>query len=1611
MLRVRMPARLLLLLSLLLLLPSIGVGQEETLERRERTVWLPSDRVTIDRGPVDHLGWGTLEDLYVDLGAGAAVSVFAGNLVLHAPLFVRADAIPDSQLALTHNHLDSDGAPELGPGWTWDLGRFWTPGAWGDRVLVDADGFRDSLFAEAPPTADEVRGAVEDLVHAWRKATPRKERRAVGGDDALRAMLAADPLFFAEMRLRFLGPPPEEVVGAERVWSSSRRGHRTMVDQDDGKVVVDRSDGGREVYSIEGRLERVEPAIGSVLEVVREGSHVKTIRVAGNDRWFVSHDSWGRISAIRSTRGTSATLDYAGNLLWRMETPAGHWHFSYDATGRMTGIDSPRGVLEVEYDPVTGRVSRAAGPRGVLRLGDLSQPGEGAVAVEAWVGEQPISCSWSALDRTRTVEVGERTTEVLFETDRPLPTRVRTVDGSWGFTWNDEGRLLSSVSGDLEARWDRDHEGRTEALYGPGEARADVVRGDAGQLLGWTDPGGRRTGIQLDPDGLPHTIDRPAGLTETVWRSPTGLLRSVSASGGESLELRRDNRGFLRAVESVLSGTAGLHTGPDGQLQRFESPAGLTLELDRPRGGSLETLDDGRASATLDYRSDGLLQAWETGEATTTITRDGDDLPISAGEAWSLQRDALGRVTSLARRGWPAVRLDWTDRGQPEAWSDGARSVSLRRDRTGRVVELEGAAALRLELDRAGRAVGVQRGSASWRLSRDGSGRVTSVTDPVGASTTIQLDPGGRVATISAPQRLRWRLKSDPFGRLTELRGAAAAWTLRYDRAGHPVEFVGPQDVRAELLWDRAGRWRTLVWPSTTDQPGGTLEAGHGPAGPTSVGHVRFATSPDGSFDAWGPTSESGGWQVDRDAAGRATAVGWRRAASGTRGDPRATRRNQLERDSDGRITAAGDWTLRWTNDRLEELGFPDGSSWRQVRDAQGRVRRLESADGATAEVDRDATGDARVLALERGEDSRSWTVDRDSSGRITSVAGSEGLSWRLLRDQLGRVSRWQVNEAWVLRIEPLDGTASGGDDSLADALGVEVDEGPATAGRPSGSRRLELRPGDEALLHLDEVRQSSGALSEVSSPWGTTGGASSPYPGAVLEESPLDPRVVQPRPGAQLDQSPLEPATAPTGVPPSGPADPIAAALDARSQALAWAAATLFSVRGEAFVPAPDGRGSGASATSGWVRVPGEEAGTITWVGPGGGFDALRLPRPGGTWTTPRGWLEYPAPPGSLDPVQVGLPQPPPHPGDAGGVERWWSGLEPHPDERARLPRYAASGPAWSPPRLALLAGDALLPAEAAEAGPGALVPPVPAASRLLPGPPGVIEVTPLTALVLAGDLPPDADAHRRFLSLPGVAWTMGVPGADILRDVAERRFAPTVPPGWRREPVAGLAPGLHGFLSAHGAARQEDRSWELRPAITGLPAGTTDLVPGLCPTLPGAAATLPSQARCTSWDGLADDPLVPGARRREATADDALLLFAATWQTGLPGPLSGWIDRSRVDEAWAVELPSGVRVIVDDRGHVLSADLLGRPARAFGARAAVQAGRTVLHPGLDPTTALLGPTWLPEASDLPESRWGLAPFDPRMPLAATGEPDLPLLRRLVGLPVADPAWRWPSP
>ncbi len=658
------------------------------------------------------------------------------------------------------------------------------------------------------------------------------------------------------------------------------------------------------------------------------------------------------------------------------------------------------------------------------------------------------------------------------------------------------------------------------------------------------------------------------------------------------------------------------------------------------------------------------------------------------------------------------------------------------------------------------------------------------------------------------------------------------------------------------------------------------------------------------------------------------------------------------------------------------ETGGDAPLAWSVRRDGAGRCERLEAPGGHVVSVDHGPDGDARSVSV----DDVAWTFERDGFGRITSVQRGEGVS-SLSRDPLGRAFEQRVQEpggaAFAVRIDPLD-DSHGGDTTLAEALGVMRD-GDASTEHPPGSVRVDVEvDGGGRLVGYDELRTDLGRLDAVRGFWGTTGATA---PGDL--DVSVDPTL--------LEGSGLQPASDAIGDVLGSMLDPA----DASLLPLRWGGERLRSAD-SVLLPSPTGRGVGAAVTGGvgYLRLAGASGGTVTWLGPGASIDGLRLPGPSGSWLTPTGWLGQPTPGGGPDPEVRGALEPAPSAGPAAAVEAWWAGFSPNPDDLAVLPPALAVGArAWTRPRLDQHALAADLPSQEPPTDAGAALPPVPGLDRLLPGRRGGRTVTVLEALALSGDLPASSAAHRLWLDAPS-EWSLWLPGAALLASLAERRATPSSPPASVFGGLAGASPALDGLLTDAGRVWQAsvpDDAPHL--AVRGLPAGTPPLRPGQVGLLPGARESIPGEARAPAIHALSDDPLLPGAHRREVARADGILLALHALSSGGRLATSPWLRPASDREAWLLETPAGTRVVIDGRGQLLSMAARAREGEAWRRLATAHAGRAALHPStpLSELRALEAPAWLPGPSDRPESRWGLAPVDPERPLTALGAPALP--------------------
>ncbi len=1472
---------------ILVVLAASPTAAQDAIESRTEERALDT-AIDLDRGPLDHLGWGTAEDLFVDVGLGAAVSAFAGNLVVNLDPFPRGDAVPGARMALTYNTRDPDGAQELAPGWSWDLGRSWTPGPWGDRILVDGDGFRDSFFASDPPSGEELEEMVDDVISAWRRTTPPAARTRAGGARALRSLLTSDPLVFGEMRLRYLGAP--EPSDGDAPYRSSRRGERWMETRGE-EVVLHRADGGTESYGGGGELRTVDARGYPTVQVVRENGRLVGVDVAGARMYRIDLDSQGRLERVEDAAGRAAEFMYAGPRLHRIQLPRGRVSFQYDDAGRLLVVRAPEGLLAAEYDPVTGRVRRAAGPGGGADIGGVAVEGERVSLRVRTPDGDPVDCSWDGRTRTLETASGDATRRVVFEPSRPLPVTVEDGGRTTTLAWDAAGRIASTERDGRSTRWLRDDSGALTAIVEPSGERVVVGSDSEGRPNAWTDPAGRRTALQYDQRGALRLVRSAGEGDEGIKRSSGGSLLGMERAGDPDVMLRRDARGLLWSADLPFLGTASLRFDDAGRLTRFEGPSGAGVELERRRDGAIVSISDGPSSVALQRDDAGRLTGW-SGAGDVRISRDpsGRAVSVDGDASWDLQRDARGVPTRWTRGSDPTLEIGWDDGLPSRVGRAGGGEVAFEWGSDGRPTRVDTAGVGRLELgrDRAGRVSGVGRGVGRWRIARDRTGLPTSITDASGGIAELARDAAGRVDRLVLPHDVRWSFLHDDGGRLREAVGQTGAWSVLRRPTGLVSAFLTPTRARAEIDWDTRGRVAGVASDAL-----GEVRIVYSTAGPSSVGGTPLRWSADGRLLSWG--EPDAGWAYRRDGAGRVQEVA---VLSADRRNPPPGLR--LEYDGH-RPIRAGEWLAEWGRGGPTSLAR-GAATWTWERDAAGLIRTLTTPSASVA-IRRESVGDVRELAV-TGASTASWVLRRDSSGRVVAAGPPDAPGWALRRDALGRLASW----------------------------GLEVDGGLGLAGELSHRPRARVLtvsvPDADVWFTVEEAWERSGR----------------PVVEAPATEGEMH--------GPALPDDPIAELLATD--------DPLGEALSAPAAALWWAGVPLLDGDGAPVLPSPVDGGPALRADGG-----------------------LRISAHGAT----RRWVDAELGEGPPEPTDAPAAEvPATRAGDAAPVTHWWSGLETAAGDRARLPAgIAGDADAWVSPRRARLARSAGRPAVDAPTGVGVFVPPVPGARRVVPEASVARRVGVVEALVLSGELHPEAQEQRRFLPVAPDAWQVEIVGAEILGDLARRRVDAAEPAWARDDAVVGFAPDGNGVALGRRAALDRAPSFDLTAAVGRLPPGTEDVVPGVRPFVE-PLSNAPSAGRAGALDRLSDESTGAPGIAAGLRDDEAVLLGLRRLLPTSAGVLSGRLEPPVAPELWRVETDLGVAIHLDRRGRLVSIDTQGRLHRSYGEACTAAAGRSLLFDRVDPPPGFDGMPFLPSPGPVLEARWGLAPAEPRLPLDARG-------------------------
>ena len=657
---------------------------------------------------------------------------------------------------------------------------------------------------------------------------------------------------------------------------------------------------------------------------------------------------------------------------YRMATPEGdvvRWLSQGNGTWLPQRAASKHVILE-QINPTTMVATRTDGTEWTFTSGVISGASHGLTRIEDrsgnWVELTYLDGYISEIENSDGSSV--TVTRPMWESNPENPTRITKLTDdvgrevsfgydemgllasvtdvlghTWGFTYYPLNKKLASATDPLDnvyltASYDTQHRVEVyEANAGPWSfsyLSASTAVSDVFTRT-WTYGRDTLSGITTsvtEPTGGTHLLTLDARKNPLSYRPPGAISATTSwVYDTQDRPVSYTPPGLTGAIEfdyDAQENWVDTITGPDGGVTTFERDAAgrVTGETDP---------EDGTWTAT--YAANGDL---------LTLVEPNGNAPGGSGHEWSFSYDGFGNVATATDPTGRVFEFDYTPAG--ELWK--LRRPD-RRDGQGGLIEAE------------------------WVYGRDASGRIVSVTDPLGHTATRTYDAAGRLTDVEGPQGAHHRYTYDARHRLVS--------EARLDGASDPTTTYG---------YDQAGR---LV---TTTLPDGEVWA-------QGYDHSSRLTS---RADPLGRS-----WIYTRNVAGRVTSIKFP-------GD---------------RVVSL---TYSSTTGRLTQRSLPGGRvETFSYEPATGRLATAEvfESGGWAGRLEWDYDLMGRPVRIETAIDdgveelSRELTLSYDANGnRVSLVASPAGESVSYGYDELNRLVSTDstLHEDWTLSYDPDSGYRTG---------------------------------------------------------------------------------------------------------------------------------------------------------------------------------------------------------------------------------------------------------------------------------------------------------------------------------------------------------------------------------------------------------------------------------------------------------------------------------------------------------------------------------------------------------------------------------------------------------
>ncbi len=486
----------------------------------------------------------------------------------------------------------------------------------------------------------------------------------------------------------------------------------------------------------------------------------------------LEHDASGHLVAVTNPLGGTAraTYDAAGRVLSRTNAAGETTTFRYDSLGRVVATTHPDGSEEQWAYDARDRIVAYTDPRGQVTRYTYDANGD-LVGIEDAEG-YTATIAWDSAGRFVSFTDPRGATEsVVYDV---AGRAIRQIDRSGAIT---------EVEYDVA--------GRPVAFVDPNGERWTYEYTADGRFAGIRDPLGQGSTLEYDAQGRPVALmDARGNRTERLFDAQDRLVGVVDA-GGNTTEFIRNAVGEVTEIRA-----------PEGIVSRYEYDAwGNLVSVTDPNGGlwAFEYDLDGRLVASTDPNGNTVRRTLDALGQPVAF-----ELPGALGTI-TVGYDASGNISSQTYGDGTTVSFTYDGRDLRVAGT----GLSLGRDENGAVRESNG---LTMTRDGTGRLTSLTYGAGKTvRYRYDAAGNLLEVSDWLGNTVSFEHDAAGRRTTVTRSNGLSTAFDYDADRHLIgieERRGATvlAATELTRDARGEIVSARRP-DPPADPAPPADGSW------------------------------------------------------------------------------------------------------------------------------------------------------------------------------------------------------------------------------------------------------------------------------------------------------------------------------------------------------------------------------------------------------------------------------------------------------------------------------------------------------------------------------------------------------------------------------------------------------------------------------------------------------------------------------------------------------------------------------------------------------------------------------------------------------------------------------------